>query len=121
MGTCVGKRNHRFFLSFAIFTSIHAIFTAIVAGFYIKTDKYGEDNDDGSWSGSHILGAALLGFTGLIVCCVGGLSCYHSRLACTGTTTNEELRGKYDSLNPYDEGCPQNCKAFCYGGSSRVY
>jgi len=63
----------------------------------------------------------LLVFTASIVCCVGGLSCYHSRLACTGATTNEELRGKFTKGgNPYDEGCHTNCRAFCYGGESRI-
>lgn len=38
-----------------------------------------------------------------------------------GATTNEELRGKYTERgNPFDEGCRGNCKAFCFGGTSRV-
>ena len=52
--------------------------------------------------------------------CVGGLVCYHGRLACKGMTTNEEIRQKY-AENPFDEGCKGNCKAFWYGGTSRVF
>jgi hypothetical protein len=59
-------------------------------------------------------------YASIIICCVGGLSCYHSRLACAGATTNEELRGKYVGGNPYDKGCKKNCSEFCYGGTSRV-
>ena len=70
-----------------------------------------------------MLGVTILAYTSLIVCCVGGLSCYHSSLACTGATTNEELRGKFSKEpegNPYNEGFSKNCRAFCYGGTSRV-
>ena len=105
VGTCVGKRNHKFFLSFAIFTSLHAIITAILNVFYLKNKKYDKDSEDGTWSSTHVIGIALIFFTATIVCCVGGLSCYHSRLACTGATTNEEMRNKYDTINPYDDGC----------------
>jgi hypothetical protein len=55
----------------------------------------------------------LLVFTALISLCVGGLACYHGKLACSGMTTNEELRGKYGAGNPYDQGCNRNCEAFC--------
>ena len=61
-------------------------------------------------------------YTSTIVCCVGGLSCYHTGLAVRGATTNEELRGKFGKDgNPYNEGCQKNCRAFCYGGTSRVF
>lgn len=48
---------------------------------------------------------------------------YHGKLASQGVTTNEEIRGKfgYGSVNPHDDGCGGNCKAFWYGGISRVY
>lgn len=64
-----------------------------------------------------------IAFTALISCCVGCLAGYHGKLACGGETTNEEMRGKYSSAagNPYDDGCFSNCRAFWYGGSSRVY
>jgi hypothetical protein len=60
-------------------------------------------------------------YTGLITCCVGGMSCYHGKLAWSGQTTNEELRGKYNNGNPYDEGCRRNCSAFCSSGTSRIF
>ena len=63
----------------------------------------------------------LLVFTALISLCVGGLSCYHGKLACSGMTTNEELRGKYGAGNPYDQGCNRNCEAFCKSGKSRIF
>ena len=86
-------------------TSLHAITTAVISGLYLKMGKYGEDDEDGSWSFRHMIGICLLGFTALIVCCVGGLGCYHSKLAFTGATTNEEMRGKISEFNPYDQGC----------------
>ena len=62
-------------------------------------------------------------YSSLITCCVGCLSGYHGKLACAGVTTNEEIRGKFENggINPYDEGCAGNCRAFFYGGTSRVY
>lgn len=62
-------------------------------------------------------------YTSLITCCVGCLMSYHGKLAFQGVTTNEEIRGKYSvaSANPHDKGCRGNCKAFWFGGTSRVY
>jgi len=117
----VGKRNHKFFLGFASWTTIHSIITAALAGLYVYEHKYGTDNDDESWSTKHIVGFVLTIFTVCIVFCVGGLACYHGKLACGNQTTNEEIRGKYDHGNPYDQGCSTNCKAFLFKGLSRVY
>ena len=65
----------------------------------------------------------MLGYTGVISLCLLGLNGYHSKLAVTGTTTNEDIRGKFSNgnKNPYDRGCAGNCSAFWYGGTSRVY
>ena len=93
VGTCVGKRNHRWFLCFGIFTMIHALFTFIVDILYLV--KFVDFSDKADNDPLKVVCMVLLVFTSTIVCCVGGLSCYHSRLACLGATTNEELRGKY--------------------------
>merc|ERR1712054_157817 len=70
---------------------------------------------------AHSFAVGLACYTGIIVCCVGCLSGYHGKLACDGVTTNEEIRGKVAESDVYDEGCMKNCRAFWYGGTSRVY
>ena len=39
MGTCIGKRNIRYFVSFLAFTSLHALLTAVMdtTFFVVKT------------------------------------------------------------------------------------
>jgi len=105
-GTCIAKRNHRYFLLFGIFTAIHATFTAAIDTAAIILKLY-PLTDNNAWSRDQVIGVVMLSYSVMIVCCVGGLSCGHSVLACTGATTNEELRGKYTKDydgNPYDEG-----------------
>ena len=65
----------------------------------------------------------MLIYTALITCCVGCLASYHGKLAFQGITTNEDIRGKYAGFasNPHDRGCSSNCRAFWYGGTSRIY
>ena len=46
VGTCVGKRNHKYFLTFAITTTLHALQTAVICGLYLKLDKYVEQEEE---------------------------------------------------------------------------
>ena len=45
VGTCVGKRNHKYFLTFAITSTLHALQTAVICGLYLKLDKYVEEEE----------------------------------------------------------------------------
>ena len=101
-------------------TTVHAVYTVLLNVFFLVEKMYGAEEPD-MWNTSHIVSLSLVIFTGLITCCVGCLSGYHCKLACSGVTTNEEIRGNLFNENPYDEGCSANCNAFWYGGTSRVY
>lgn len=95
VGNCVGKRNHRYFLSFAIFTTIHSSLTASIDLVFIL-EKFYTIKPNGDNGPNYILGIAMMVYCCLIICCVSGLTCYHGKLACCGMTTNEDLRGRYD-------------------------
>ena len=123
VGTCIGKRNHRYFFLFTLMTSVHSIYTLILSILYQTESLYGSEEDD-EWNRDHMIAIALTIYTALITCCVGCLCSYHGKLAFQGMTTNEELRGKYGghgSRNPHDKGCSGNCRAFWFGGTSRIY
>jgi len=117
----VGKRNHKYFFLFTLTTFIHAVLTIALDAVYLMfKEDYSDDDDDALPDPAHIVSMGCLIFCAMITLCVGGLVFYHGRLACLGLTTNEEIRANYGQ-NPYDLGCSGNCRAFWYGGTSRVH
>ena len=109
-GTCIGLRNHRYFLAFGYCTSFQSILALICDAIYLSRELPLE-----------ALVITLCIFTSLMICCVGGLSCYHSRLACLNLTTNEEIRNRYPNGNPHDQGFRANCRVFCQGTEHTEY
>ena len=99
---------------------VHALFTLTLD--ILALIWFDDFRDPDSNSAFRVVAIIMIVYTSTIVCCVGGLSCYHTGLAVRGATTNEELRGKFGKGgNPYNEGCSRNCRAFCYGGTSRIF
>ena len=123
MGTCIGKRNHKYFVSFLGYTAFHASFsfaTALVTvvnqfPFYFKDGTFMYTNYP-TWV--LLIYAAMMTFTLVPFCS------YHVWLLSSGRTTNEEVRQKYHQWrgNPFDRGTWQaNCKDGCITHPSRVF
>ena len=71
---------------------------------YLDRELYGLEEED-KWNVNHTIAIVLITYTGLIFCVAGCImSGYHGRLACYGSTTNEQIQGKYEGglENPYD-------------------
>lgn len=94
VGTCVGKRNHKFFALFIFYISLHAGFTVatglvtIVKGYTMYINGAPMMINFPCWV---ITVFAIMMFFTLFP-----FSQYHLWLLARGRTTNEEVRGKYN-------------------------
>lgn len=115
VGTCIARRNYRFFLLFVTTTFIHSIYVFVFSIIHItwsaaeNPDKLmGAMRDE--WGSMTSL---VVGFTALLP--VGGLTAYHLYLVSINQTTNEEVNDVYKRVqNPFNRGTRYNCfEAWC--------
>lgn len=114
VGTCVGKRNYRYFACFIFsVTILSGYVTSVCVEFIINESKAAEGRV--WWSqlleaihGNLVVFTVWL-YTFFVFMSVSGLTVYHLNLIRIAQTTNEHIRGKYEEQpNPYDMGCWRN-------------
>ena len=100
MGTCVGKRNLKYFLSFLCLTGVHALVTALICGSYFAAETVNIDAFDMDRNFERNLGLLSVG-VGLYAAIIGvTLICfflYSARLMFENVTSNENLRTRWHS------------------------
>jgi len=111
VGTCIGRRNYRYFFIFINATCISALYVAVVSLVYLLQEHSSfSDAMADSW---HIAIAFVL--SSLAAPLVGSLAGYHMILIYENKTTNEDLNRVYEAApNPFQMGCTGNIQAlFC--------
>jgi len=115
VGTCIARRNYRFFLLFVTTTFIHALYVFIFSVIHIT--KSADKNSDGLMGAMRdewgTMTGLVLGFMALLP--VGGLCGYHYYLVSINQTTNEEVNDLFKkNKNPFNRGQRYNCfEAWC--------
>eukprot|EP00884_Botryococcus_braunii_P000624 jgi/Botrbrau1/10562/Bobra.0343s0010.1 len=114
VGTCIGARNYRFFLSFLFTTT--ALDLLVFAFSVWRLVHLGRDRGVGGAFAGEPAAVALAVYTFAAFWFVGGLSGFHLYLASGNRTTYEHFRMHYsNNQNPYDVGCSKNWAQICVG------
>jgi len=116
LGTCVGKRNYKYFIVFITLLAVLVIKGVIITSIHIALNEFnfvefdpvsGETTN--SYSSSQVISIVILIVTAFLGIFVFWLLGYHQYLICRNETTNENLKGSYAKLgNPFDKGCKDN-------------
>merc|ERR1712028_184538 len=102
VGTCIGRRNYRFFFAFILLTCLNAAYT-VVGSILVLHHKHADQDSavnkafEESW---YLIFALFISI--LAVPLVGSLLVYHIYLVAANKTTNEDLNSVYDKEpNPF--------------------
>merc|ERR1711988_1714643 len=104
MGTCIGRRNYRFFFAFVNTTFVNAAYVLGMSVYFLfkEHDSFGDAMKD--WS---VVVALVISFIALPL--VGSLAGYHFYLVLSNQTTNEDLNEVYaKEPNPFTLGRLRN-------------
>jgi len=104
VGTCVGRRNTRYFVSFLFWTGIHGVFTLTLCGLYfpIKASEEGKGLKFASIvngeAGKMIFVNLICGIYGLLFAItLLSFGSYTNSLVLQNITSNENLRKKWNA------------------------
>lgn len=100
VGTCIGRRNYRFFFCFVNSTFVNAAYTFAMCIIFLR--KYGSVGDaiGQAW---YVVIALVISFIALPL--LGSLAGYHCHLVISNQTTNEDLNEIYaKEPNPFAMG-----------------
>jgi len=111
VGTCIARRNYRFFLNFILAVFVHAIYTFVMSIVILTIESGLASQGDGLMGAMRDRWGAMvglvIGFIALLP--VGGLAAYHLYLVSINQTTNEEVNEVFKrTQNPYTRGLRYN-------------
>lgn len=117
IGTCVGKRNYKYFILFMWSLFLICLFAIITCGGHIADYKsFGRKSgtDEISISGAQVGSIVILTITCGLSLFVFFLFGYHQYLLCRNETTNENLKKSYAVYgNPFQKGICDNIRRIC--------
>ncbi|XP_076805844.1 uncharacterized protein LOC143449499 [Clavelina lepadiformis] len=114
INNCIGRRNYRYFFTFLLTLSLHMVNTFAVSLWFIIRNSASAIPAP-TYDVFVGISIFLLVIVFLLFIPVIGLTVFHITLVIRGRTTNEQVTGKFrNGINPFDEGCVNNCaKTFC--------